>query len=84
MLLYPDPHSQAFPIRIRIQDSQINAGPDPQHCFYQIGHSWRRLVQEPRYILLTLAGQARILFVKLPYTLATEEAERIGLDHVAR
>ena len=29
-------------------------------------------------------GQARILFVKLPYTLATEEAERIGLDHVAR
>jgi len=28
--------------------------------------------------------QARVLFVKLPYTLATEEAERIGLDHVAR
>ena len=28
--------------------------------------------------------QARMLFVKLPYTLATEEAERIGLDHVAR
>ena len=31
-----------------------------------------------------IEGQARILFVKLPYTLATEEAERIGLDHVAR
>ena len=29
-------------------------------------------------------NQARMLFVKLPYTLATEEAERIGLDHVAR
>lgn len=28
--------------------------------------------------------KARMLFVKLPYTLATEEAERIGLDHVAR
>lgn len=28
--------------------------------------------------------RARMLFVKLPYTLATEEAERIGLDHVAR
>ena len=28
--------------------------------------------------------QARMLFVKLPYPLATEEAERIGLDHVAR
>ena len=27
---------------------------------------------------------ARILFVELPYTLVTEEAERIGLDHVAK
>lgn len=25
-----------------------------------------------------------MLFVQLPYTLATEEAERIGVDHVAR
>ena len=25
-----------------------------------------------------------MLFVELPYTLATEEAERIGVDHVAR
>lgn len=25
-----------------------------------------------------------MLFVELPYTLATEEAERIGLDHMAR
>ena len=31
-----------------------------------------------------MSGSARMLFVKLPYTLATEEAERIGLDHVAR
>jgi len=29
-------------------------------------------------------SHARMLFVKLEYTLATEEAERIGLDHVAR
>merc|ERR1711992_414565 len=29
-------------------------------------------------------GETRMLFVKLGYTLATEEAERIGLDHVAR
>jgi len=28
--------------------------------------------------------KATMLFVKLEYTLATEEAERIGLDHVAR
>lgn len=29
-------------------------------------------------------GQATVLFVQLEYTLATEEAERIGVDHVAR
>ena len=29
-------------------------------------------------------ASARTLLVKLPYTLATEEAERIGLDHVAK
>ena len=29
-------------------------------------------------------GIATMLFVELSYTLATEEAERIGVDHVAR
>ncbi|KAK7489284.1 hypothetical protein BaRGS_00019392 [Batillaria attramentaria] len=29
-------------------------------------------------------GEATVLFVQLDYTLATEEAERIGVDHVAR
>lgn len=29
-------------------------------------------------------GEATMLFVPLTYTLATEEAERIGVDHVAR
>lgn len=29
-------------------------------------------------------GEATMLFVSLSYTLATEEAERIGVDHVAR
>ncbi len=35
-------------------------------------------------IIDIVSGAARMLFVKLKYTLATEEAERIGLDHVAR
>lgn len=30
------------------------------------------------------ARQATMLFAELTYTLATEEAERIGVDHVAR
>lgn len=29
-------------------------------------------------------GEATMLFVNLSYTLATEEAERIGVDHVVR
>ena len=29
-------------------------------------------------------GEATMLFIELQYTLATEEAERIGVDHVAR
>lgn len=31
-----------------------------------------------------VSGEATMLFVELPFTLATEEAERIGLDHMAR
>lgn len=31
-----------------------------------------------------VGGEATMLFVPLSYTLATEEAERIGVDHVAR
>lgn len=31
-----------------------------------------------------VSGDAMVLFVPLTYTLATEEAERIGVDHVAR
>lgn len=33
---------------------------------------------------IDVAGEATMLFVPLVYTLATEEAERIGVDHVAR
>lgn len=29
-------------------------------------------------------GKTKILFSSVPYTLATEEAERIGVDHIAR
>lgn len=29
-------------------------------------------------------GETKMFFVNLPYVLATEEAERIGVDHVAR
>lgn len=35
-------------------------------------------------IIDILNGETTMLFVQLPYVLATEEAERIGVDHVAR
>lgn len=38
----------------------------------------------PFYWSPVFFGQATMLFVELQYTLATEEAERIGVDHVAR
>lgn len=31
-----------------------------------------------------VSGEATMLFIELTYTLATEEAERIGVDHVVR
>lgn len=35
-------------------------------------------------IIDTVQGDSTMLFVNLTYTLATEEAERIGVDHVVR
>ena len=35
-------------------------------------------------MVLVLLSQAKMRFVELVYVLATEEAERIGVDHVAR
>lgn len=35
-------------------------------------------------IIDAVQGEATMLFVPLTYTLATEEAERIGVDHVVR
>lgn len=35
-------------------------------------------------IIDIVQGETTMLFVNLSYTLATEEAERIGVDHVVR
>eukprot|EP00088_Acartia_fossae_P037829 TRINITY_DN3905_c0_g1_i12.p1 TRINITY_DN3905_c0_g1~~TRINITY_DN3905_c0_g1_i12.p1 ORF type:complete len:328 (-),score=104.68 TRINITY_DN3905_c0_g1_i12:215-1198(-) len=66
------------------QIMQINESP----LFLQMAPGGGNCTELPVYlyesVIDMIEGQARILFVKLPYTLATEEAERIGLDHVAR
>ncbi|XP_016362951.1 COP9 signalosome complex subunit 6-like [Sinocyclocheilus anshuiensis] len=45
------------------------------------------IIESPLFLKLnpmTKHTDATMLFAELPYTLATEEAERIGVDHVAR
>jgi len=63
---------------------QINESP----LFLQLSPGKQNTTELPvclyESVIDMIGGNARMLFVKLPYTLATEEAERIGLDHVAR
>jgi len=74
----------AAEISIHRQITEINESP----LFLQLSPGGGNCTELPLYLFESVIdmveGQARILFVKLPYTLATEEAERIGLDHVAR
>jgi len=71
-------------INIHRQITEINESP----LFIQLSPGGGNCTELPLYlyesVIDMVAGQARILFVKLPYTLATEDSERIGLDHVAR
>jgi len=71
-------------INIHRQIAEINESP----LFIQLSPGGGNCTELPLYlyesVIDMVAGQARILFVKLPYTLATEDSERIGLDHVAR
>lgn len=74
----------AAEISIHRQITEINESP----LFLQLSPGGGNYTELPLYlyesVIDMVEGQARILFVKLPYTLSTEEAERIGLDHVAR
>ncbi|XP_071656358.1 COP9 signalosome complex subunit 6 isoform X3 [Patagioenas fasciata] len=59
--------------------------PDPSdiHVHKQVCE----IIESPLFLKLnpmTKHTDATMLFAELPYTLATEEAERIGVDHVAR
>lgn len=76
----------------------VAAGPtEPQHerkkskkvqAKEQSSNVFERFFQLPislyESVIDIVQGQAMMLFVPLVYTLATEEAERIGVDHVAR
>lgn len=35
-------------------------------------------------LIEVVEAQSKVLFAKVQYTLATEDAERVGVDHIAR
>ena len=70
-------------IEIQRQISEIDESP----IFLQMNPAARHTdlpVAAYESIIDLVGGKARMLFVKFNYTLATEEAERIGLDNVDR
>lgn len=71
-------------IEIHKQICQINECP----IMLQLNPQSRNVDQLPiglyESIIDIVQGEATMLFVSLTYTLATEEAERIGVDHVVR
>ncbi|KAH8277254.1 hypothetical protein KR026_008134 [Drosophila bipectinata] len=74
----------AADIKIQKQIAAINECP----IMLQLNPLSRSVDQLPLKLFESLIdlvdGEATMLFVPLTYTLATEEAERIGVDHVAR
>lgn len=74
----------AVDIAVHRQITEINESP----LFLQMSPGQQNSTDLPvalyESVIDMINCSARMLFVKLPYTLATEEAERIGLDHVAR
>lgn len=71
-------------IKVHKQICQINESP----IMLQLDPMSRNVDQMPiklyESVIDIVQGEATMLFVPLTYTLATEEAERIGVDHVAR
>ncbi|ESO83905.1 hypothetical protein LOTGIDRAFT_236402 [Lottia gigantea] len=71
-------------IKVHKQVCQINESP----LFFKMNplsrHSDSLPITIYESVIDLVNGEATILFVELTYTLATEEAERIGVDHVAR
>uniref|UniRef100_A0A1B0C2W4 COP9 signalosome complex subunit 6 n=1 Tax=Glossina palpalis gambiensis TaxID=67801 RepID=A0A1B0C2W4_9MUSC len=71
-------------LKIHKQIAEINECP----IMLQLNPMSRSVDQLPlklyESVIDVIGGEATMLFVPLTYTLATEEAERIGVDHVAR
>uniref|UniRef100_A0A1B6C3C2 COP9 signalosome complex subunit 6 n=1 Tax=Clastoptera arizonana TaxID=38151 RepID=A0A1B6C3C2_9HEMI len=71
-------------IKIHKQICEINESPVFLKLNPQARHNEQLPVAMYESVIDLVGGEATMLFVELNYTLATEEAERIGVDHVAR
>uniref|UniRef100_A0A1B6GFA5 COP9 signalosome complex subunit 6 n=1 Tax=Cuerna arida TaxID=1464854 RepID=A0A1B6GFA5_9HEMI len=71
-------------IKIHKQICEINESPVFLKLNPQARHTEQLPVAMYESVIDLVGGEATMLFVELHYTLATEEAERIGVDHVAR
>lgn len=71
-------------IKVHKQICEINESPVFLKLNPMATHSEQLPVTLYESVIDLVDGQATMLFIELHYTLATEEAERIGVDHVAR
>ncbi|KAF6209282.1 hypothetical protein GE061_015027 [Apolygus lucorum] len=71
-------------IKVHKQICEINESPVLLKLNPMAIHSEQLPVTLYESVIDLVDGEATMLFVELHYTLATEEAERIGVDHVAR
>lgn len=71
-------------IKVHKQLCEINESPIYLKLNPLAGHTDQLPVSLYESVIDLINGEATVLFVELQYTLATEEAERIGVDHVAR
>jgi len=71
-------------IKIHRQICQLNESPIMLMMDTSNKHVEQLPIQLFESVIDIVAGEATMMFIPLTYTLATEEAERIGVDHVAR
>lgn len=71
-------------IKVHKQICEINESPILLKLNPQAKHTDQLPICLYESVIDLVNGQATMLLVELQYTLATEEAERIGVDHVAR
>ncbi len=53
-------------------------------CCVLLIYPWQLPVSVYESLIEVVEAQSKVLFASVEYTLATEDAERVGVDHIAR